>query len=307
MKRIPTAERVLRGDRQAVARAISRLENREEGAEELLESISDKAGHAFVLGVTGPPGTGKSTLVDRLIEEYRKIGLKVGVIAIDPTSPISGGALLGDRIRMKRHTMDSGVFIRSMASRGWVGGLSGAVGETIQVLGAAGMDIVIVETVGIGQADIEIMRVAHAVIVVTVPGMGDEVQVSKAGLMEIGDIYAVNKGDLPGADSMVVDLLGMVRGLKGRNPHVLKVSALKGDGIAKLFEIAEEVRGVVMSPAGRQVRLRSTYGMVMELAKRRVLEDFEDAARKRAEDLAAKVDAGKLTLVEAANILSENK
>jgi len=208
---------------------------------------------------------------------------------------------------MKRHTMDSGVFIRSMASRGWVGGLSGAVGETIQVLGAAGMDVVMVETVGIGQADIEIMKVAHAVIVVTVPGLGDEVQVSKAGIMEIGDIYAVNKGDMPGADTVVVDLLGMVRGLKGRSPRVLKVSALKGDGIAKLFDVVEEIRKVVMSPAGRQVRLRSTYGMVMELAKRRILDDFEGTARKRGEDLAAKVEKGKLTLVEAANILSKDR
>jgi LAO/AO transport system kinase len=289
----------------AVARAITMVENREEGSEELLVRIGRRVGGSFVLGVTGPPGTGKSSLVDRLIGEYRKTGVKVGVIAIDPTSPMSGGALLGDRIRMTRHTMDKGVFIRSMASRGWVGGLSGAVSEAIQVLDAAGMGVVIVETVGIGQADVEIMRVAHAVMVVTIPGLGDEVQVSKAGLMEIGDIYAVNKADLPGADSMVISLLGMVRDIKGRSPPVLKVSALRGDGVTTLFEAVEVARKKTLSPQGKQVRLKSVRGMIIELAKRRLLDEFDRSAERSALRLAKRVEDRKLSIGEAARLLSE--
>ncbi|MGA2199376.1 MAG: GTP-binding protein, partial [Nitrososphaerales archaeon] len=166
--------RVLKGDRRAVARAITLVENDQVSAD-LLNGIAKSLGRAFVLGLTGPPGTGKSTLVDRMISEYRSRKIKVGVIAVDPTSPITGGALLGDRVRMVQHTLDSGVFIRSMASRGWSGGLSAAVSEAIQILDAAGMQVVIVETVGIGQSDIEVMKIAHAVIVVTMPGLGDYV------------------------------------------------------------------------------------------------------------------------------------
>ncbi len=305
MGRDSLAERVLRGDRVAIARAITKVENRENGAEKLLEQIGGIVGRSFVLGVTGPPGTGKSTLVDRLIEEYRKTGVKVGVIAVDPTSPITGGALLGDRVRMTRHTMDKGVFIRSMASRGWVGGLSGAVAEAIQVLDAGGMGVVIVETVGIGQADVEIMRIAHAVMVVTIPGLGDEVQVSKAGLMEIGDIYAVNKADLPGADSMVINLLGMVRDIKGRSPTVLKVSALRGDGVTTLFEALEVVRKKALSPQGKQVRLKSMRETIIELAKRRLLDEFDESVERSALRLAKRVEDRNLSLGEAARMLCE--
>jgi LAO/AO transport system kinase len=305
MARDSLAERVLRGDRMAVARAITKVENGEEDAEKLLERIGGRPRGAFVLGVTGPPGTGKSTLVDRLIEEYRKTGVKVGVIAVDPTSPMTGGALLGDRVRMMRHTMDKGVYIRSMASRGWTGGLSGAVTEAIQILDAAGMMVVIVETVGIGQADIEIMRIAHAVMVVTNPGLGDEVQVSKAGLMEIGDIYAVNKGDQPGADSMVINLLGMVRDMKGRSPPVLKVSALNGDGVTALFQAVELVRSKAMSPQGRQVRLKSVRGMIVERARRRLLDEFDENVEKSALRLAKRVEDRRLSIGEAARLLSE--
>jgi LAO/AO transport system kinase len=305
MKRDSLAEGVLRGDRTAVARAITKVENREEDAEQLLLNIAGGAGGSFVLGVTGPPGTGKSTVVDRLIEEYRRTGVRVGVIAIDPTSPMTGGALLGDRVRMMRHTLDKGVYIRSMASRGWVGGLSGAVTEAIQILEAAGMGVVIVETVGIGQADIEIMRVAHAVMVVTIPGLGDEVQVSKAGLMEIGDIYAVNKSDLPGADAMVINLLGMVSDMRGRSPPVLKVSALKGDGVTALFEAVEVIRKKTLSPQGREVRLKRVKGMITELAKRRLLDGFDERAEKNASRLAKEVEDRKISAGEAARLLSE--
>ena len=305
-EREASASRVLKGDRRAVARAISLVENGEAPAG-LLDLVGKNIGGAFILGVTGPPGTGKSTLVDRLIAEYRKRKLKVGVIAVDPTSPITGGALLGDRVRMVQHTLDTGVFIRSMASRGWSGGLSGAVSEAIQILDAAGMKLVIIETVGIGQSDIEIMKIAHAVIVVTMPGLGDDVQVSKAGLMEIGDIYAVNKSDLPGADAMVINLLSVVRGMKGRSPPVLKVSALKGEGIDRLFDAAEAMRARFLSPAGEVMRHRSTTGMIVELAKRKLLGDLESRASARSAGLATRVAAGEITYDQAAELLAESQ
>ncbi len=266
------AAQLEKGDRRAVAKAITLAENDGAGAAGLLRAIGPKLGHAFVIGVTGPPGTGKSSLVDRFIEIYRKKGLKVGVVAIDPSSPLTGGALLGDRIRMVDHTMDQGVFIRSMASRGWAGGLSGAVADVIQVLDAAGMDVVMVETVGIGQSDTDVVRVAHAVVVVLMPGIGDDVQASKAGLMEIGDIYVVNKADLAGADDMVVDLLAMARDAKGRNPSVLKVSAAKREGIENVVERLERIRTTFLSSPSKEgdaIRLRSIRGMITELARKK--------------------------------------
>jgi LAO/AO transport system kinase len=299
------ASRVLRGDRRAVARAITKVENGDGDAAKLLDAIGKKTGRAFILGVTGPPGTGKSTLVDRLIAEYRKSGMKVGVIAVDPTSPITGGALLGDRVRMVQHTLDKGVFIRSMASRGWAGGLSGAVSEVIQVLDASGVEVILIETVGIGQSDIEIMKIAHAVMVVTMPGLGDDIQVSKGGLMEIGDIYVVNKSDLTGADAMVINLLGMVRGMKGRSPPVLKVSALNAEGIGILFAALEKLRGRFLSPEGAEMKLKSVRGMMLELAKRKLIDNFEERAEKKAALLVGKVANHELSFEEAARRLAE--
>jgi LAO/AO transport system kinase len=302
----PLAGRVLKGDRRAVARAITRVENGED-SRDLLNGIGKSLGRAFILGLTGPPGTGKSTLVDGIIAQYRRRKVKVGVIAVDPTSPITGGALLGDRVRMAQHTLDSGVFIRSMASRGWSGGLSGAVSEAIQILDAAGMEVVIIETVGIGQSDIEIMKIAHAVMVVTMPGLGDDVQVSKAGLMEIGDIYAVNKSDLPGADVMVINLLSMVRDMKGRSPPVLKVSALKGDGMDVLFDAVEAMRRRFLSPEGEEMRLRSVRGMIVELAKKKLLSEFEGRAFARSVEVARKVADHEMSFEEAAELLGDDR
>lgn len=295
-----------KGDRRAVARAITLVENDGQGAAALLRALGPRLGRAFVVGVTGPPGTGKSSLVDRLTEGYRKKGLKVGIVAIDPTSPLTGGALLGDRIRMVGHTMDRGVFIRSMASRGWAGGLSGAVADVIQLLDAAGTDVIMVETVGIGQSDTEIVRIAHAVMVVLMPGLGDDVQASKAGLMEIGDVYVVNKADLPGADDMVVDLLAMAKDSKGRSPFVLKVSAAKREGVDRVVEVLEGIRtSFLSSPSkkGDAIRLKSIRGMITELARRRVLLDLEGAADSRVDALAARVAEGSLTAGEAAESL----
>jgi LAO/AO transport system kinase len=300
------AARLAKGDRRAVAKAITLVENDGAGAVALLRALGPMLGNAFVLGVTGPPGTGKSSLVDRLTESYRRKGLKVGIVAIDPTSPLTGGALLGDRIRMVDHTMDKGVFIRSMASRGWAGGLSGAVADVIRLLDAAGMDVIMVETVGIGQSDTDVVRVAHAVMVVLMPGLGDDVQASKAGLMEIGDVYVVNKADLPGADEMVVDLLAMARDSKGRDTYVLKVSAAKNEGIEPVVGALERIRSRFLSShseGGDEIRLRSIRGMITELARRRVLVDLERRADLKVDGLAEEVARRRLTVDEATDFL----
>jgi LAO/AO transport system kinase len=291
------ASLVKKGDRVALAKGITLAEN-DPGAGPRLLAHFGPPGRSFVVGITGPPGTGKSSLVDRLIESYRKKGLKVGVIAVDPTSPITGGALLGDRIRMTSHTDDRSVFIRSMASRGWTGGLSRATTQVIRLMDAAGFDIVLLETVGIGQSDIEVVGVAHAVLVVLMPGLGDDVQVSKAGLMEVGDIYAVNKSDLEGADSMIVNLLSVFRGSL-RSPPVLKVSALSGDGIGTLTEAIESIR-LRFSRGDRALRLRSIRGMVVETARGAALQKFADVSEASADRLAHKVMAGKITVEAAA-------
>ena len=289
------ASEIRGGDRRALAKGITLVENGGPGAAVLLR-LSKPPRRAFIVGVTGPPGTGKSSLVDRLVGIYRKEGLKVGVVAVDPTSPITGGALLGDRIRMTDHAQDKGVYIRSMASRGWSGGLSKATAQVVQLMDAAGYDIVIVETVGIGQSDIEVVRVAHAVLVVLMPGMGDDVQVSKAGLMEIGDVYVVNKADIEGADSMVVSVLGITRGMP-KSPPVLKVSALSGEGLEKLHSALEQIRDSFEK--GNSLKLRSLSGMITETARGMTMESFTSAVSK-ADKLAEAVLGDELTVEEAA-------
>ena len=293
------AKGVASGDRNALARAITLVENDQAGASKLLASLPKRPPRAFVVGITGPPGTGKSTLVDKLIGAYRSKGLKVGVIAVDPTSPITGGALLGDRIRMTGHISDRGVYIRSMASRGWSGGLSRSTARVVQLMDSAEMDVILIETVGIGQSDIEIVGLAHVVVVVLMPGLGDDIQVSKAGLMEIGDIYVVNKSDLEGADQMVVNLLAMVGTLKSRRPLVTKASALKGEGVDKLVESIEHLRTEFRAD-GSAMRLKSVRGMLFELARCAVLDDFAKSAEPRLDKLARQVLSGSLTLDEAA-------
>ncbi len=295
-------KQVVGGNRRALARAITTVENDQASAARLLARLGPP-GHAFVIGVTGPPGTGKSTLVDKLIGIYRKRGLKVGVIAVDPTSPLTGGALLGDRIRMTGHANDKGVYIRSMASRGWSGGLSRATSQVVHLMDSAGYDIVIIETVGIGQSDIEVVSISHAVLVVLMPGMGDDVQMSKAGLMEVGDVYVVNKGDLEGADLMVVSLLSLVRTLKGRSPPVVKVSAVTGEGVGRLAAALEEPLSR-FSEGDAALRLKSLRGMLTEMAKGALVERFLRTSQAEIDRLATEVLQGRVSMAEAAERLA---
>ena len=291
------ASSIKKGDRFALAKGITMAENEPNLAGRLLGQMGPP-GRAFVVGITGPPGTGKSTLVDKLIEAYRRKGLRVGVIAVDPTSPITGGALLGDRIRMAGHASDPKVFIRSMASRGWSGGLSRATSQAIRLMDAAGYDLILLETVGIGQSDIEVVGVSHAVLVVLMPGLGDDVQVSKAGLMEIGDLYVVNKSDLEGADMMVVSLLSLFRG-STRSPPVLKVSALSGEGIDGLQEAIERIRGHFVSGSDG-LRQKSIRGMIVETARGAAMERLAHMSESRADALARRVMDGRTTIEAAA-------
>ena len=231
-------QRILDGDMRAAARAMRFVDDRAPSAMALLKDLFPHTGNAFVMGITGNPGCGKSTLTDRLITSYRHEGLKVGVIAVDPTSPYTGGAILGDRIRMQRHATDPGVFIRSVATRGHLGGLSRSARDLVRILDAYKCDVILVETVGVGQDELEITRTAHTTLVVMAPGMGDEVQAIKAGIMESADVFAVNKADRDGADSTVRDLELMISlgsetliASGKRRAHVVHgASAPAGDG-----------------------------------------------------------------------------
>jgi LAO/AO transport system kinase len=232
------APRVLAGDLQAAARLMRALDDGLPGAVEALSAIYPRTGQAFVLGITGTPGSGKSTIVDALVAQLREDGKKVGVVAVDPSSPFSGGAVLGDRIRMQRHALDPGVFIRSLATRGHLGGLSRSTGDAIAVLDAAGFEVVIVETVGVGQDEVDVVRVADTTVVVSVPGLGDDVQALKHGILEIADVLVVNKADREGADRTARDLRNML-GLRTNGPQDLDIVltvATRGEGITELLE-----------------------------------------------------------------------
>jgi LAO/AO transport system kinase len=232
-------ERLRQGDPRAVARAISTVEDRRPGSSELLKALFPYTGHARILGLTGSPGAGKSTLVDQLAKHYRKQNQSVGIIAVDPTSPYSGGAILGDRIRMQDHFGDSGIYIRSMATRGSLGGLARATADVSAVLDASGRDLIMVETVGVGQDEVDIVRLADITVVILVPGMGDDVQTIKAGIMEIADIFVINKSDREGAERVEREIRAM-QALAAREdnwtPPIIKTVASEGQGIAELAE-----------------------------------------------------------------------
>lgn len=241
------AERVLDGDIRAAARLMRDIDDRFKSAMTELKELYPHTGNAYILGLTGPPGAGKSTLVDQIITAYRKKDLLVGVVAIDPTSPFTGGAILGDRIRMNRHAEDPGVFIRSLATRGCLGGMSRSTMDVVNVMDAMGMDIVIVETVGVGQDEVDIVSTAHTTAVVMVPGMGDDIQAIKAGILEIGDVFVVNKADREGADRTARELSAMLEMKHPESgawvPQVLKTVGSRGIGIEKLIEEFESHRG----------------------------------------------------------------
>jgi len=263
-------ERLLSGDRRALARMVTLIENESPQAHLFLAELHQHAGRAHIIGVTGAPGAGKSTLVTRLVRELRRRERRVGVVAVDPTSPFTGGAILGDRIRMMELAGDPNVFIRSMASRGSLGGLSSSTRDVVRAMDAAGYDPIIIETVGTGQAEVEVMRAAQTVLVVTAPGMGDEVQAIKAGILEIADIFVVSKADKPGADQTVAELAMLLSLDPNRRLHdktkpywripVLKTSAIKDQGITQLVDAIQQHRqyleesGMLANRAQRQVR-----------------------------------------------------
>jgi LAO/AO transport system kinase len=269
---------VLAGDSRAVARAMSLIEDESPAGADLIRRLFARTGHAYLVGVTGPPGAGKSTLVDRLTTELRGAGQTVGVVAVDPTSPFSGGAILGDRVRMQAHAQDPGVFIRSMATRGHLGGLARATSEVALVLDASGKDIVLIETVGVGQDEIEIVRTADVSIVTIVPGTGDEVQALKAGIMEIADIFVVNKADREGADRTVASIEALLSlqtfGPGEWRPPILKTEATTGKGVAELLQAVWRFRGHTAASQSQRRRARAEWRL-RELLGQRFLAHVE--------------------------------
>jgi LAO/AO transport system kinase len=246
------------GDPRSLARLVSLVENAAPELRPIMAAIAPLAGQARVVGLTGSPGVGKSTVTGALIAAYRSRGMRVGVLAVDPTSPFSGGALLGDRVRMQAHATDDGVFIRSMASRGHLGGLSWTTPQAVRVLDAAGFDLIMIETVGVGQAEVEIASEADSTLVVVAPGMGDSIQAAKAGILEIADIFVVNKTDRPGAHEAIRDLrsmLGMARYAKGEwKPPIVAASAVSGVGIDELVSRLEKHWAWLAASGQREVR-----------------------------------------------------
>ncbi|MFH1132726.1 MAG: methylmalonyl Co-A mutase-associated GTPase MeaB [Pseudomonadota bacterium] len=288
------AERVIAKDMRVAARLMRDLDDGMPSAREVLKELYVHTGKARIVGITGPPGSGKSTLVDGLISRYRKKGCKVGVVAVDPSSPFSGGAILGDRIRMNRHAVDDGVFIRSMASRGTLGGLSKSTNDVVMVLDAMGFDPIFVETVGVGQAEVDIVEAAHLSVVVVVPGLGDEVQAIKAGILEIADVLCLNKADRQGADRAAHDLQTMLelRHSDLPKPPILHTVATSSQGLEELAQEIDKRTDSKDRETWEERLLRRARRQVEELVKEQatavVLESVEDCLDEMIRQVAAR-------------------
>jgi LAO/AO transport system kinase len=276
------ADRILAGDTRAVARLITDIDDDMPGVREILKELYPHTGKAYIIGITGAPGVGKSTLVDQMLVHLREEGKTVGVIAVDPTSPFSGGAILGDRIRMQRHTNDKGIFIRSLATRGHFGGLTRSTRSAIDVLDAMGKDYIIVETVGVGQDEIEIVKSAHTTVIVVIPGMGDDIQAIKAGILEAGDIFVINKSEREGSGKTLNDLRTMIKMDQKKDkkddwlPPVLETEAIDDKGIKELLAEIEKHRGYLVGSSGdMNLRRRKERARVelAEMIKSRLLQE----------------------------------
>ncbi|HEX4578693.1 MAG TPA: methylmalonyl Co-A mutase-associated GTPase MeaB [Candidatus Dormibacteraeota bacterium] len=279
------ASGLLSGDVRSLARAIRLVEDRDPAAEEILRAVRGRAGAAHVVGITGPPGSGKSTVCDQLIVRWRAAGHRVGVIAVDPSSPFSGGAILGDRVRMQRHTGDAGVFIRSMAARGHLGGLASAAREAVRLIDASGRDRCLLETVGVGQSELEVMQTADTTVVVTTPVTGDSVQILKAGILEIADIFVVNKADVPGAAKVARELRDLTRQARTATaawrPPVIQTIGTTGEGIDEMLDAIERHHSVIADSGELEERRRGRLRAEIESI---VVERAADRARRELED-----------------------
>lgn len=277
---------VLKGDHRFIAKTITLIENDLPESQKIVSSLYSHSGKAHMVGITGPPGSGKSTLIQKLVEELRRRGKTVGVVAVDPSSPFTGGAFLGDRVRMQELSTDKGVFIRSMATRGSVGALAKATKDAVKVLDASGKDVVVIETVGAGQSEVEIIKVAHTVVVVLSPGLGDDIQAIKAGIMEIGDIFVVNKGDRENVNKTMLDIetmLNMIPERKKWKPPVVKTTAITGEGIIELLDKINQHRKYLETGAIDTRHRQRVETELVEAIKEKVAKAIVDDLKQKGE------------------------